>query len=160
MFRQRTSSRGFTLIELLVVISIIGILSGIVLASVNNARNKGKDARRLSDLKQMLTVIQQADLESPGAGIAGCNALGGDLAKNCTILSKFSDPSNSASRCTLTSTAPCQYGTRLPFGSGTFTTQNFQICAYLESGVGAFPSGVYNINSQNFRIESGCSNPT
>jgi len=55
---SKEASRGFTLIELLVVIAIIGILSSVVLASLNTARKKGRDARRISDLKQIQLALE------------------------------------------------------------------------------------------------------
>lgn len=52
------SQKAFTLIELLVVIAIIGILSSVVLASLNTARAKGRDARRVSDIKQIQLALE------------------------------------------------------------------------------------------------------
>jgi prepilin-type N-terminal cleavage/methylation domain-containing protein len=56
--------KGFTLIELLVVIAIIGILSSVVLASLNTARGKGSDAAvksNLANIRSQAEIIYDTD---------------------------------------------------------------------------------------------------
>lgn len=71
-----SKSNGFTLIELLVVIAVIGMLSTVAFASLNSARAKARDARRRSDLEQILLAFEQRYADSgtyviPGTGWAG-----------------------------------------------------------------------------------------
>lgn len=73
------NSKGFTLIELLVVIAIIGILSSVVLASLNTARGKGADAAIKSNLASIRT---QAEIvyDTLGNYGVGFSATGGTTA--------------------------------------------------------------------------------
>ena len=50
-------TRGFTLIEMLVVLSIISLLASIVLAALNVSRAKALDARRASDMHQIVLAL-------------------------------------------------------------------------------------------------------
>jgi prepilin-type N-terminal cleavage/methylation domain-containing protein len=84
--------RGFTLIELLVVIAIIGLLSSVVLATLNTARLRSNDAAvkqqaaQLRNLYQLeysdtgtYTNLQQGTWSGSGSG-ATCNTFAGNYA--------------------------------------------------------------------------------
>ena len=103
---KKTNQKGFTLIELLVVIAIIGLLSTLAVISLNNARQKARDARRVSDIKQVQTALELYFADS-GAYPTGtdldicglCISTGNGIAATCaaapsaTYMSKApSDP--------------------------------------------------------------------
>ncbi len=75
-------TKGFTLIELLVVIAIIGILSSVVLASLNTARGKGADAAiksNLANARAQAELFYDTNTNSYDQGTAAqdvCNVLG------------------------------------------------------------------------------------
>lgn len=56
---MRTShSKGFSLIELLVVLAIIGLLSSVIFAAVNQARKGARDTQRISSLRELQTGLE------------------------------------------------------------------------------------------------------
>lgn len=52
------NQKGFTLIELLVVLAIIALLSTLSVVALGSARLKARDAKRLSDIKQIQTALE------------------------------------------------------------------------------------------------------
>ncbi len=78
-FHEKRSQKGFTLIELLVVVAIIGVLATIVLVSLNSARIKARDVRRLADIRQVALALEiHYDNNSAYIPVTGCVVINGD----------------------------------------------------------------------------------
>lgn len=67
---NQSTKKGFTLIELLVVVAVIGILASVILVGLASFRGRGRDARRIGDLRQVqngLELYFTANGAYPGA---------------------------------------------------------------------------------------------
>jgi general secretion pathway protein G len=108
--------KGFTLIELLVVIAIIGLLSTLAVIALNNARMKARDAKRVSDVKQIQSALELYYNDKNGYPASTTDS---DLLTFMKIIPTNPTPSDASTTC------PYTYA---PIGSSPYSSYTLSYC--------------------------------
>jgi len=58
MRKNNKNFSSFTLVEMLVVVAVVGILASALLVSLGGSRAKARDARRISDLREVQNALE------------------------------------------------------------------------------------------------------
>jgi len=136
--------KGFTLIELLVVIAIIGILSSVVLASLNTARNKGADAAVKSNLNNIRAQAELVyDEANPNSYAGVCANTQVSAAVNAAITAAGSG--TVATRCGNSASAWAVWSNLKTTGAGWCLDSLGTSKQIGTGGTGAIPAGAVTV---------------
>ena len=161
----RRQETGFTLIELLVVIAIIGILSTLAVVALNSARQRARDAKRVSDVRQLQTALELGYSETGGypSAAAPGTALGDATTK--VLCDENGSPtfradSTSGTPCTtiymgLVPANPTPGGADYLYTSAT-GTGTYSITFTLEGATGQLGSGANCANQDGIQAGASC----
>ena len=139
-----SKNKGFTLIELLVVIAIIGLLSTLAVVALNNARLKSRDAKRISDIKQIQTALELyfADQNAYPGGTA--SALGTAGFTTLSSVAGFSGTPSGATYMAQVPANPTPNGTAYSY---TGATSSYTLTFTLEGQTGQLGLGIHTASA-------------
>ena len=135
---MRKNNKGFTLIELLVVIVIIGVLATLATVALSSAREKARDARRVSDIKQIMTALElyYSDAQSYPTTISAGNPI---QYSGTTYMAKVPGNPTPVTDCSVVANQIDYY--KYVTGSGT-TPSTYTLTYCLKGTTGQIPAGV------------------
>ena len=157
---KRSQSKGFTLIELLVVIAIIGLLSTLAVVALNSARQRSRDAKRVSDIRQIQTALELAFSETNNYPTESATVLGAstdDVLCNNGGSATFQGDTTGCSTIYmgLVPTNPTPNGAAYTYDSAT-GSGTYWITFSLEGATGQLSAGANCANQNGIQAGSSC----
>ena len=138
------NKKGFTLIELLVVIAIIGLLATLSVVALNNARQKSRDAKRVSDIKQVQTALELYFVDQNGYPVEAVAVSLGEAGQE--TLSSTNGFAAAAAGTTYMGQVPDDPGVATGYGAYSYlaaAAANYAITFGLEGPTGGLTCAAY-----------------